>query len=449
MRIIQRVIQQRNKSPFISGYWAIRESLQVILVVIFLLHPVWAESNTKPSVNPVGRSRINCNILQSLDSLKKLDTSFSTPSVQDSSTSYLNFPDLVYEIKIAMIDDLSPIDFIFNDHVKTYLQLYSQERREQVSQMLGLSKLYFPLFDEILDKHQLPLELKYLAVVESALNPLAVSTSGAVGLWQFKINTARMFDLEVNSYIDERMDPVKSTEAACLYLKYLYRIFNDWHLVMAAYNVGPGVVRNAISRGGGETNFWKLYDQLPEAAQNYVPAFIAAAYIMQNASAHKIEPVLPAALYLETDTVNISKPLSFTALTIETSIPFDLIRILNPVYRRGIVPKSVNGLSLRLPTAKIQTFLEKEERVYERTTEKVDFHNILAKAGTTENRIMVEHKVQAGDYLHKIAIRYNCTVDDINIWNPNISGDLAIGQGITIWVDKQTYDFMRQTPYEF
>jgi membrane-bound lytic murein transglycosylase D len=402
---------------------------------------VWSKPNSTVGINRTGR--INCSIIQTLDSLKHLSTPFSHPVSIDQGP-YPAYPDLVYEVKIAAIDNLSPIAFDYNELVKRYIDIYSIERREQVSQMLGLAQLYFPLFDELLDKYQLPLELKYLAVVESALNPLAVSTSGAVGLWQFKINTGRMFDLEVNSYIDERMDPVRSTEASCLYLKYLYRIFNDWHLVMAAYNTGPGVVRNAISRSGGETNFWKLYDHLPESAQNYVPAFIAATYIMQNADAHNITSTKPIAQYLETDTVVVKGPVTFQAIAQHTNTPIDLLRFLNPIYRRGIVPENENGNYIRLPISKVPKYIEKEKDILNTIPSHLNFHDILAKAGSTENRVEITHSVQPGDYLHKIAVKYNCTIDDINIWNPNMNSDLAIGQQVKLWVDKQTYDMIKQ-----
>ncbi|MDD3569108.1 MAG: transglycosylase SLT domain-containing protein [Bacteroidales bacterium] len=417
-------------------------SHQALIAIVLLALPMGGWGKPNPTIGANRHRGSGCGIIQNLDSLKHLTTPFTTPGTS-SDVPYPTFPDLVYEVRIAAIDNLSPIAFDYNEHVKRYIDIYSLERRDQVSQMLGLAQLYFPLFDELLDKYQLPLELKYLAVVESALNPLAVSTSGAVGLWQFKINTGRMFDLEVNSYIDERMDPVKSTEAACLYLKYLYRIFNDWHLVMAAYNAGPGVVRNAIFRSGGETNFWKLFDNLPEAAQNYVPAFIAAAYIMQNANEHGINAATPTAQYMETDTVIVRKPLTLGAISQHTDIPIDFLRFLNPIYRRGVVPESEKGYAIRLPVSKIQSYLEHEQIILNSIPSNLTFHDILSKAGSTENRIRVWHSVLPGDHLHKIAVRYNCTIDDINIWNPNLSSDLAIGQQITLWVDKQTYDLIQ------
>lgn len=415
-----------------------------LFTALLLYQGITLLGNTKNTNFPTFGVSKGCKVLESLDSLKSLSIFPDSRATSSGDSTLSSIPDLVYEIKIASIDNLSPISFDFNQHVKRYINIYTQERPQQVSQMLGLAELYFPLFDEILDKHQLPLEFKYLAVVESALNPLAVSSSGAVGLWQFKINSSRMFDLEVNSYIDERMDPEKSTEAACLYLKYLYRIFNDWHLVMASYNAGPGVVRNAIQRSGGETDFWKLYDHLPEAAQNYVPAFIAAAYIMQNAKDHGIEPTPPTINYLETDTVHINEALSFYALSQETGIPIDMIRFLNPIYKRGFVPKLEHSAVIRIPSSNVEAFITKEKDIYEKSSEKTDYHDIISNAGNTNNKTMINHQVVSGDYLHKIAIKYNCTVDDIKVWNPEVNGDLSIGQNLTIWIDDQTYNRLKQ-----
>ncbi|MFP4555348.1 MAG: transglycosylase SLT domain-containing protein [Bacteroidales bacterium] len=389
----------------------------------------------------------SCPVTQKLDSLKEFKI-FNNPTgiVHDNPVNQ-TYPDLVYEVKIASIDYLSPISFDFNEHVKQYIDVYTIERREQVSQMLGLAELYFPLFDEFLDKYQLPLEFKYLAVVESALNPLAVSRSGAVGLWQFKINSGRMFDLEVNSYIDERMDPMKSTEAACMYLKYLYRIFNDWHLVMAAYNAGPGVVRNAIFRAGGETNYWQLYEHLPEDAQNYVPAFIAATYVMQNAQSHNIKPTPPDVTYFQTDTVQVKKAISFSTLSNEIDVPIDIIRFLNPIYRKGHVPILEDPATIRIPDTKVEMFFKKESTIYEKSINKPDFHEILENSGSTNNRIKMIHTVQSGDYLHKIAVKYKCTVDDIMVWNPEVDSNLNVGQTLTIWVDNVTYKEIQSLNY--
>ncbi len=435
-------MQKRKRVRNLTKKSSLRMQLQekkIFLFSFFILVAILSSAEGKITLPAEDLGYRSCRVTASFELLQGLKL-FPDSSTADSGQQvYPTFPDLAYEYKIAEIDNMSPISYDYNEHVRRYIEIFTLERREQVSQMLGLAELYFPLFDELLDKYELPLELKYLAVVESALNPLAVSSSGAVGLWQFLINTARMFDLEVNSYIDERMDPLKSTEAACMYLKYLHRIFNDWHLVMAAYNAGPGVVRNAIARSGGETNFWKLYDHLPEAAQNYVPAFIAATYVIQNASDHEIEASLPIITYMQTDTVHLSEAASLTVISEEIEVEEELLQFLNPVYRRAHVPR-IKDAVLRLPVSKVPRFVEKEKNIYARTEDNPNFHNILASAGSTEGKIMVAHTVQSGDYLHKIAIKYGCTIDDINAWNPALSNELSVGQQVTIWVDKQTYN---------
>ena len=379
-----------------------------------------------------------CSVEQLLDSLGQLELFAPDTLKWQKKGQTASTPDLVYEVKIAEIDRLSPISFDFNQHVKRYIDIYTIERREQVGQMLGLAKLYFPLFDEMLDRHNLPLELKYLAVVESALNPLAVSPSGAVGLWQFKINSGRMFDLEVNSYIDERMDPVKSTEAACKYLEYLYRIFGDWHLVMAAYNAGPGVVRNAIERADGETRFWHLYDYLPEAAQNYVPAFIAAAYVIQNASNHGIVAIPPMISFEQIDSVHVTEPVSFKAISDEIPVSMDILRFLNPSFRRGYIPESEQSTPILLPINAIPLFIQNQANIYSNTLPKSTYHQRVANAGNNSNKQKILYSVKAGDYLHKIAIKHNCTIDDIKVWNPDKEAELSAGDTLEIWVNKNT-----------
>ncbi len=415
------------------------------LITHCLIQPLVAVGFT-PNSPSANLYKPNCGVTEGLNALGKLNIFEEPPPSPKTkqNDSYAIFPDLVYEYKVAAIGDLSPIDFDYNQHVRRYIEIYSLERREQVAQMLGLAKLYFPMFEEMLDKYQLPLELKYLAVVESALNPLAISPSGAVGLWQFKLHAGRMFDLDVNSYIDQRMDPLLSTEAACQYLEYLYRIFKDWHLVMAAYNAGPGVVRNAIFRSGGETNFWKLRPILPEAAQNYVPAFIAAAYIMRNANMHGIEPIEPTITFDQTDTVQVSKPASFEIISAETGIPLNVLYFLNPTYRRGYIPKSADSRALTIPKTKVMQFLERENVIYETSRKTTSYHDVVASSGSTLNRVMVTHTVKAGEFLHMIAIRYGCTVDDIQIWNPRLGDELAIGQVLTIWTESSILQRLKQ-----
>ena len=347
------------------------------------------------------------------------------------------YPNLVYEYKIAELNNLTPIELEYNDRVRRYIDVYTIERREHLAKIIGLAELYFPIFEEALDKYQLPLELKYLAIVESALDPRAVSSSAAVGLWQFKINTSKMFDLEVNSYVDERCDPYKATEAACSYLQYLYRIYNDWQLALAAYNGGPGVVRNAIERSGGKTNFWEIHPYLPAQTNGYVPAFIAVNYVMNHYKDHNIEPVRSKFIHLDVDTVKIKKAASFKRISEVINVPIETLQFLNPSYKLDYIPKIKEGTTVVLPNGKIRTFIRNEKAIFDETIQKKDYNDVVAEAGETTGKIKIAHEVARGEYFHKIAIKYNCTIDDIKTWNSLPTNDLDIGQKLDIWVNPQ------------
>ncbi len=384
----------------------------------------------------------NCPIVEMVDELAFLRI-FPKVDAYRVTDTIGKVQDLMYEYHIAAIGKQSPIDYDYNQYVRRYIDIYTIERREQVSQMLGLAEMYFPLFDEYLDRYQLPLELKYLAVVESALNPMAVSKTGAVGLWQFKINTAKMFNLDVSSYVDERMDPAKSTEAACLYLQYLYRTFNNWQLALAAYNVGPGAVKNAIARSGGEKDFWKIYPNLPEAAQNYVPAFIAATYVMKNYTSHSISPAKPIISYSETDTVMVAKAVNLNVLAKSIDVPIEIVRFLNPTFKLDYIPSGSSQLTLRLPSGKTNSFIQNEGFIYENSSKpKVEELKEFADSTTLKQKVV--HTVKSGDSMHKIAIIYGCTIEDIQSWNPKIDSVLSVGQGITLWVTQKQLGKLNQ-----
>ena len=344
------------------------------------------------------------------------------------------FPDLVYEYRIAELNNLTPIELEYNDRVRRYIDVYTIERRDHLAKIIGLAEYYFPIFEEALDKYNLPLELKYLAIVESALDPRAISSSAAVGLWQFKINTSTMFDLEVNSYVDERCDPLKSTEAACSYLQYLYRIYNNWQLALAAYNGGPGVVRNAIERSGGKTSFWDIQPLLPDQTKGYVPAFIAVNYAMNHYKDHNIEPIRPDYIYIDVDTVVINKAASFNRISEIIQVPVETLQFLNPSYRLDYIPKQKNGAVVVLPKNKIKSFIKNESAIFDETVSKQSYIDVSADAGAINGKIKIVHEVAKGEYFHKIAIKYNCTIDDIRIWNSLPTNDLNVGQKLDIWV---------------
>ncbi|MGD9978148.1 MAG: transglycosylase SLT domain-containing protein [Bacteroidales bacterium] len=415
------------------GTMKLRVIIPFLSFALFLLY----STSTNAGIPAVNLKKNRCSIVEMIDGLKHLKIFAPQEQVNPVADSSITKQDIVYEYYVTLIGKQSPVDFDYNQYVRKYIDIYTTERQEQVSQMLGLARMYFPLFEEYLDKYQLPLELKYLAVVESALNPMAVSKTGSVGLWQFNINTARMFNLNVSSFVDERMDPIKSTEAACQYLQYLFRTFNSWQLAIAAYNVGPGAINNAIERSGGELNFWKLYHYLPEAAQNYVPAFIAAAYIMQNYANHNIPVATPLITYSQTDTVLVNRPASFLAISSSIDVPVEIIRFLNPTYKLDYIPENVDPQTLRLPVRKTVTFIHNQETIYA-NTEKPKFAN--GNKNDSSARLKVVHTVRSGESMHKIAIMYGCTVEDIQGWNPKIDSTLSVGQNILIWTNKTRFE---------
>lgn len=255
------------------------------------------------------------------------------------------------------------MEMVYNDVVQKFIDRYSGRLRHSISYMLGASNFYIPIFEEALETYQLPLELKYLPIIESALNPTAVSRVGATGLWQFMIGTGKQYGLQVNSLVDERRDPVKSSYAAARYLKDLYKVFGDWNLVIAAYNCGPENINKAIHRANGDKDYWKIYPYLPKETRGYVPAFIAANYIMTYYSQHNICPMttrLPA----KTDTVMVSRNVHMEQVAAVVGINIDLLRSLNPMYRRDVLPGATEPMPLRLPQSEVGKFIDMADSVY-------------------------------------------------------------------------------------
>ena len=257
----------------------------------------------------------------------------------------------------------------YNDIVQRFIDRYMARLRHSVSYMLGATNFYVPIFEEALEAYQVPLELKYLPVIESALNPRAVSRVGATGLWQFMLGTGKQYGLEVNSLVDERRDPVRSSYAAARYLRDLYRIFGDWNLVIAAYNCGPGNINKAIHRSGGEKDYWRLYPYLPAETRGYVPAFIAANYAMTYYCEHGICP-MSTKLPLETDTVVVDRDVHLEQIAKVLDLDIEMLRSLNPQYRRDIVPGATKNYAIRLPMADTGRFIDMQDSIYSyRTSE--------------------------------------------------------------------------------
>ena len=328
----------------------------------------------------------------------------------------------------------------YNEVVRSCIDRYVVRLRRQVSYMLGAANFYMPIFEEALDAYQLPLELKYLPVIESALNPVAVSRAGATGLWQFMIGTAKMYNLEVNSIVDERRDPVKSSYAAAHFLSDLYKIFGDWNLVIAAYNCGPENVNRAIRRSGGEHDYWKIYPYLPKETRGYVPAFIAANYAMTYYCEHGICP-MRSKLPVKTDTVMVRRNVTFSTIASVCNLDVDMIRSLNPVYKRDIVSGSSAPSALRLPLSDINRFIDMEDSIYagapflkRAEVEIAGQQEVQQSSGRNSGRRRggAYATVRRGDTLSAIARRNGTTVAKIKRLNGLRGNTIRSGQRLRV-----------------
>lgn len=334
--------------------------------------------------------------------------------------------------RLALLDERTPFHISYNPSLERVIKSFLLQKRDLMERMLTASQFYFPMFEETLDKYDLPLEIKYLAIVESALNPRAKSRVGATGLWQFMYSTGRLYGLDVSSYVDERSDPILATEAACKYLARLYDIFGDWDLALAAYNSGPGNVNKAIRRSGGYKNYWNIRPNLPRETAGYVPAFQAVMYIFEYAEEHGLNIARAERPYFETDTILVRSTLTFDQISRFSGVPAEEIKMLNPSYKLDIIPR-VTGKSyaLRLPKWALGTFVANEEAIYAYARQEIaKQEKPLPQLVQSEDRI--RYKVRSGDYLGKIAQRYGVTVSQIKSWNGLKSNDLRVGQRLTI-----------------
>lgn len=343
------------------------------------------------------------------------------------------FPDSILEQRIATLDRHTPFDLTYNNTVKDYIDLYSVRKRGLTSRMLGLAELYFPMFEEMLDKYNLPLELKYLAVVESALHPQAGSRAGAKGLWQFMFGTGKLYGLQVNSYVDDRFDVYKSTVAACEHLQDLYDIYQDWSLVLAAYNSGAGNVNKAIRRAGGVKNYWAIWPFLPRETRGYVPAFIAVNYVMSYSAEHNLYPVHPGIIFNEIDTIMINRTLAFDQVSEFLKIPVDEIEFLNPSFKLGIIPAaSDNQYVLRLPRRFASEFVSNQQQIYAFKTEKgIEQEKLMAQVEKAKE--MDVHVVRKGENLAGIAKKHGTTVENIKKLNGLKSNMIHPGQKLSVY----------------
>jgi membrane-bound lytic murein transglycosylase D len=354
-------------------------------------------------------------------------------------------PDIV-QARMKALDKETPFDLIYNNTVQGFIDLYAVRRRDISSKVLGMSQLYFPMIEEALARHGIPLEMKYLAIVESALNPTAISSAGAGGLWQFMVGTGKQYNLNVTSYQDERFDSYKSTEAACKYLKFLYNTFGDWQLALAAYNSGPGNVNKAIRRSGGAKDFWSIKPFLPKETQGYVPAFIAVNYVMNHAVEYNLYAKKPLITCFEIDTVGTTARVDFSVLSKVLNIPKEDIAYLNPSYKLKEIPDNGRKHYLVLPIDKLGLFMANEQLVYEQSkVQQLEPEPMLAAAGPKNSedklgkstKVVYEndwksHKVKKGESLGGIADKYNVSLAELKKWNKIKGSKIVPGQSLKI-----------------
>jgi len=346
---------------------------------------------------------------------------------------YVDLPTDTLKARLAALNARTPFNVEYNRSLESVIKNYLKNRHEHLERLMALSEFYFPLFEQELDNQNIPLEIKYLAIIESALKPRAKSRVGATGLWQFMFGTGKMFGLEVSSYVDERMDPIMSTQAACKYLASLYRVFGDWDLALASYNSGPGNVTKAIRRSGGYTNYWNIRHNLPRETAGYLPAFLATMYIFEYAEEHGFKPKRPEFAYFETDTIKVKQMITLDQVSEVMNINIEELQFLNPSYKLDIIPhiKDENYV-LRLPLDQVGKFVTNENQIYALAQEEFNKREKpLPKFYEANDK--VRYRVRSGDYLGKIARRYGVRVSQIKRWNGLRNNNLRTGQRLTIY----------------
>jgi membrane-bound lytic murein transglycosylase D len=366
---------------------------------------------------------------------------YSEPDTTESELPEVNYeyvPDLSYhEVadRLSCMESASNVPLSYNKVVKSFIDYFTVRDREYTKLMMQRINLYFPIFEYYLEKHGLPDELKYLSIIESGLQPIARSRVGAAGLWQFMPSTGRLFKLYQDFYIDERLDPYKSTEAACIYLKSLHNQFKDWELVLASYNAGPGKVRRAIRHSGYKKKFWEIYDYLPRETRSYLPQFVAMIYVLNHTQDHNL--TVDHVFYpIKTDTIQVSHYLDLKTFAEQLNVCYDDLKMLNPALRRGAIPPHAKNYSLRVPIDKMPQLQAQRKQILDSAA--ANGKEELAKLartqpGSTYGRHKIRHRVRSGEVLGTIAQRYHVRVSDLRKWN-NIHGNLIrSGQVLNVW----------------
>ena len=390
--------------------------------------------------------------LANLDIYNTISDDIKTINI-DEKVDYELSTDLL-KSRLKAMDAKSPFNIEYNVGLENIIKSFLKNRKKAFERLMAVSEYYFPLFEEALAKQNVPLEIKYLAVVESALNPKAVSRMGATGLWQFMYQTGKQYNLKIDSYVDERSDPLKASDAAAQYMANMYAIFGDWDLVLASYNSGPGNVAKAIRRSGGQQNYWNIRKNLPQETQGYVPAFLATMYIYEYHKEHGIKPDRAIVKHFATDTIQIKKEMSFKQISDLLDIPVSQLQVLNPSYKMNVVPfYEAESHFLRLPKDKIAVFTSNEDKIYAYT--QFEEHNrekpfqvskAFAVKDTLNNTIQKPrslsktkyYTVKRGDNLSEIASKYNVTIADLKKWNYIKGNSVSRGKSLRIYLEDTT-----------
>lgn len=415
------------------------------LLAVFLLFTIGATAQQLPDSLITKDDNSAVRVSDDLDSLVnnwyvKLALKNNSFTTQVDSIG-VEFPDSVYLERIKNIHSI--VNLQYNSVIRSHIHVYTIRQRKKFDVVLGLGEYYLPMIEDIFDSYGLPTELKYMAIIESAFNPGIVNRrSGATGMWQFMYRTGKMYGLTINSLIDERKDPVKSTHAAAKYIRDLYKIYNDWILVVAAYNCGPGNVNKAIARSGNKKDYWDIYYRLPRETRGYIPQYVAAAYAVTYHAEHKLHPV-PLNIPLSTDTIMVSKDVHLTQVSEVLGIPLEELKALNPQYKTGLVPGASKPMSLTLPMNYLADYIAmndsimryKPEIYLNKVTQIADPKHFSATPTEIKGKTKLIYTVKDGDNLGFIAGWYGVSVSDLRYWNDIYRNTIRIGQKIAVYVD--------------
>lgn len=422
-------------------------NIYILCLVTLLSAPLLGQSDSLKAVGDNTELMITGQLDSLVANLLRQHRMLITPVAESNdSMPVVEFPDSVYRKRLKDIH--SVVALPYNSIIRNHIHVYTGSKRENFEVMLGLREHYFPLIEDIFDSYGLPDELKYLAVIESALNPNAVSRVGATGLWQFMYSTGRAYGLTINSVIDERRDPVKSTHAAARFLSDLYKIYSDWGLAIAAYNCGPGNVNKAIRRSGNRRDYWDIYYRLPRETRGYLPGYIAATYAMNYYNEHNIKPKTMA-LDLLSDTVMIGVDMHIDQISAVLGIPREKIRALNPQYRTGLIPGESKPMPVALPFDHLGDFIEMQDSILNYRADHYFNKAVLSASPTTSTYIPPDingktkliYTVKSGDNLGYIASWYNVGLSDLRYWNNIYRNTIRVGQKINVFVDPARKDY--------